>query len=63
MLHSNGAITVEAPKLRRTGKSLVISPDGELALEAPAHAPGLLLAWKPTIDEAWVAFEAQSAAR
>jgi predicted amidohydrolase len=55
ILHSNWATNVQAPGLPNTGKSLVIAPTGEVMLEAPAHAAGLLLAWKPSLDDAWVA--------
>jgi predicted amidohydrolase len=55
ILHSNWATNVQAPGLPNTGKSLVIAPSGEVIMEAPARAAGLLLAWKRSFDEAWVA--------
>jgi predicted amidohydrolase len=55
LFHSNWAVNVEAPSLPHTGKSLVISPQGELVLEAPARQAGILIAWERSLDRAWVA--------
>lgn len=46
VLHSNWARHVDAPGIPNTGKSMVITPDGVIALEAPEKAPGLLLSWE-----------------
>lgn len=53
LLHSNWANNVQLPGLPHTGKSMVVSPAGTIALEAPAHAPGLLLAWESS-EKAWI---------
>lgn len=55
ILHSNWATNVQAPGIPNTGKSLVIAPSGEVIMEAPAQASGLLLAWRRSLDEAWIA--------
>jgi hypothetical protein len=55
IFHSNWATNVQVPGIPNTGKSLVVAPSGDLVMEAPAQASGLLLAWKSSIDEAWVA--------
>jgi predicted amidohydrolase len=54
VLHSNWARHVDAPGIPHTGKSMVIAPDGSVVLEAPAQAPGLLLAWESSLEKAWV---------
>lgn len=54
ILHSNWATNVQAPGIPNTGKSLVIAPTGEVIMEAPAQVSGLLLAWKRSLDEAWI---------
>jgi predicted amidohydrolase len=55
ILHSNWATNVQVPGLPNTGKSLVISPSGEMILEAPAQTSGFLLAWENSLDDAWIA--------
>jgi predicted amidohydrolase len=54
VLHSNWATNVEVPGLPNTGKSMVVSPEGAIALEAPSKLPGLLLAWELSLEKAWV---------
>jgi predicted amidohydrolase len=54
ILHSNWATNVQAPGIPNTGKSMVIAPSGDIILEAPAQEAGLLLAWKSSLDEAWI---------
>ena len=54
ILHCNWASHVDAPGIPHTGKSMVISPDGSIELEAPAQEPGLLLTWESSLEKAWV---------
>lgn len=53
VFHSNWARHIEAPQLKSMGRSLVISPSGEVKLEAPANKTGLLLSWIDEPKEAW----------
>jgi predicted amidohydrolase len=55
ILHSNWATNVQAAGIPNTGKSMVIAPSGEILMEAPAQVSGLLLAWKDSLDGAWIA--------
>jgi predicted amidohydrolase len=54
LYHSNWAFNVEVPSLPNTGRSFLVSPAGQITIEAPPQVPGLLLAWETSLDTAWM---------